>query len=91
MSETYEFINQQFDFEREDQPDKIESYIPRIDYMWTRGKEMGISKEIELALSYLVTREDPTIELNSYFLPGKHDLRQVLALALERRPAPDPE
>lgn len=52
---------------------------------------MGISKEVKLALSYIVTREDPTIELNPYFLPGKHDLRQVLQLALDRRPDSDLE
>lgn len=35
---------------------------------------MGISKEVKLALSYLVIREDPTIELNSYFLPSTQKL-----------------
>lgn len=85
--EVLNFINGQFDFEYEDQPDSIDDYASRIEYMWIRAKQMGITKDVKETLQYLVTREDPTIELNSYFLPGKHDLRDVLRIALKMSPS----
>lgn len=84
----YSFINSCFDFEFEDQPETVAEYAGTIDYMWARGAELGLTAQMEQALRYLVTRDDPATELDSFFLPGKHDLKEVLQLALARQPHP---
>lgn len=80
-----QFINQQFDFEYDDQPDEMSGYEDRIIYMWKRAREMGIDSDLENCLSSLVKEEDPVAHMNSYFLPGKHDVKSILIYALSLR------
>lgn len=87
-----QFINSFFDFEFDDQPDTLGEYGPMIAYLWTTAQQQGRVGEVRAALeALLASPEDPTLALDSMFLPGKHDVRDLLRLALQGTPDRQPE
>lgn len=83
-----EFVRRFFDFDYEDQPNNLEDYDVMIDYMWSKAKAAHREKEIGDSIkALLVSQEDASEKMGFVFLPGKHEVEDILKLALERMPS----
>lgn len=83
-----EFVRRFFDFEYEDQPDELVGYNEMIDYMWRKAISDGLNTSIYRDIAELIlSGKDAATEMDFMFMPGKHEVEDILKLILARAPA----
>ena len=71
-----------FDFDLEDQPDKISGYDDIIKTMWLESSIQNLDEKVYLCIQEIVeSKIDPEEVINFYFMSNKHDKRNLLIYA----------
>ena len=84
MSDMNSLLRSYFDFEYEDQPDELIGYSTAIHSMWNYAKMHGITEDLRDYLEKMLESDDDSAsEIGFNFLPGKHEVDDIIRLSLE--------
>ena len=76
------FIHATFDFDLEDQPDKISGYDDIIKIMWLESSIQNLDEKVHLRIQEIVeSKIDPEEVINFYFMSNKHNKHDLLTYA----------